>query len=301
MNERRALDASASALMLVLCLIWALQQIVLKATAHEITPLMQIALRSGLSALLIAIFMRRHGGLRLTPGAWRAGLLTGLLFSIEFLFVGAGLQLTSAAHMVVLLYTAPIFVALGLHRRLPSERLAPLQWGGIALAFGGIVLSFFGPGSGNVKPDPAMLAGDALGLLAGLAWAATTMMVRCSRLASVPASEALLYQLSTGFALLLPASFLLGQAEFEPGPAGWLSLAFQSVIVSFASYLLWFRLLGRYLASSLGVFSFLTPLFGVLLGAWWLDESLEPRFIAGSLLVLAGVLTVSLHRRPGTP
>ncbi|MEN3113389.1 DMT family transporter [Uliginosibacterium paludis] len=301
MNERRTLDAPASALMLVLCLIWALQQIVLKATAHEITPLLQIALRSGLSALLIACFMRRHGGLRLTPGVWRSGLLSGVLFAVEFLFVGAGLQLTSAAHMVVLLYTAPIFVALGLHRLIPAERLAPLQWGGIGLAFGGIVLSFFGPGPASAAPDATMLAGDVLGLLAGLAWAATTLMVRCSPLATVPASEALLYQLAAGFVLLLPASLLSGQAHFQPGPAGWLSLAFQSVIVSFASYLLWFRLLGRYLASSLGSFSFLTPLFGVLLGALWLGEALEPRFIAGSALVLAGVLTVSRHhRRPAS-
>lgn len=301
MNERRALDAPASALMLVLCLIWALQQILLKDSASEITPLLQIALRSGISALLIALFMRHRGALGFTPGAWRAGLITGLLFSVEFLFVGAGLQLTSAAHMVVLLYTAPIFVALGLHRLVPSERLAPLQWGGIALAFGGIVLSFFGPSQASARPDPAMLAGDALGLLAGLAWAATTLMVRCSQLARVPASEALLYQLATGFITLLPASLLLGQANFDPAIKGWLSLAFQSIVVSFASYLLWFRLLGRYLASSLGVFSFLTPLFGVLLGVVWLDEALEARFVAGSLLVLAGVLTASLHRRPATP
>lgn len=45
--------------------------------------------------------------------------------------------------MVVFLYTAPIFAALGLHWRLPAERLAPLQWLGIALAFCGIVIALF--------------------------------------------------------------------------------------------------------------------------------------------------------------
>ena len=73
--------------------------------------------------------------------------------------------------------------------------------------------------------------------------------------------------------------------------------------ISLASFLTWFWLLRRYLASQLGVFSFLTPLFGVLLGVWLLGESLEPRFVAGGSLVLAGIGLVSAGagrlRRPG--
>lgn len=65
------------------------------------------------------------------------------------------------------------------------------------------------------------------------------------------------------------------------------------MLVSFASFLLWFWLLRHYLASRLGVFSFLTPLIGVALGAWWLGERLEPNFIAGVLLVLLGIVGVS--------
>lgn len=67
------------------------------------------------------------------------------------------------------------------------------------------------------------------------------------------------------------------------------------MIVSFASFLTWCWLLRRYLASQLGVFSFLTSLFGGLLGVWLLGEPLEPQFIAGSGLVLAGIGVVSGH------
>ncbi|MDP3192287.1 MAG: EamA/RhaT family transporter, partial [Rhodoferax sp.] len=38
--------------MVVLCAIWGLQQVVLKATADDIAPIMQIGLRSGVAALL---------------------------------------------------------------------------------------------------------------------------------------------------------------------------------------------------------------------------------------------------------
>jgi drug/metabolite transporter (DMT)-like permease len=270
-----------------------LQQVVLKAAAADITPLMQIALRTGIAAVLVGLLMARRGErIRLSDGTWRPGLLVGFFFALEFLLVGEGLRFTTAAHMVVFLYTAPIFVALGLHWKLPAERLATLQWLGVALAFGGIVITFFGREQ-PAKELAAMLWGDFLALGAGIAWAATTVAVRLSSLAREPATKTLFYQLAISFVLLMLATIALGQTGFKPTPLAWGSLLFQSLVVSFASYLTWFWLLRHYLASRLGVFSFLTPLFGVAFGVWLLDEPLEPSFLIGAILVCAGIVLVS--------
>ena len=297
MDKRKALDGQATGLMLVLCLIWGLQQVCLKAAAADIAPLMQLALRSGISALLVALLMcrrvQRAGRLTLNDGTWRAGLLVGVLFALEFLLVGEGLRHTTASHMVVLLYTAPIFVALGLHWKFPAERLAAMQWLGIALAFGGIVTTFSGRGTSPGAGAIDSLWGDCLALLAGVAWAATTLVVRFSNLARVSAAQTLIYQLVTAFVLLMLAAIALDQTGFRPTPLALGSLLFQSLVVSFASYLSWFWLLRRYLASRLGVFSFLTPLFGMASGVWLLDEPIEPSFVAGTGLVLAGIALVS--------
>lgn len=295
MDHRQSLDGQAVGIMFVLCLVWGLQQVVLKAAAGDVAPIMQIALRSGVAAALVGLVMVYRGErLTLASGNWRPGMLVGVLFALEFLLLGEGLRLTSASHAVVLLYTAPIFVALGLHWRLPAERLGALQWMGIVLAFSGIVVTFVGRPSAAADHALAdMLLGDILALLGGIAWAATTVVVRCSRLSNAAATETLFYQLIAGFVLLLPAAALLGQTTIQPTALALGSLAFQSLIVSFASYLGWFWLLRRYLASRLGVFSFMTPLFGILFGVWLLDEPLEPSFVAGAALVLAGVLLVS--------
>lgn len=295
MDARKALDGQAMAIMTLLCLVWGLQQVVLKLAAPDVSPLLQIALRSGIAAVLVGLLMAWRGErIRLSDGLWRPGLLVGGLFALEFLLVGEGLRFTSASHMVVFLYTAPIFVALGLHWQLPAERLAPLQWLGVACAFGGIVITFFGRGPSSVGQElTRILWGDFLALLAGIAWAATTVAVRLSALAKIPATQTVLYQLVGGFVLLLLAAVALGQGSFNPTPMAWGSLLFQSVIVSFASYLAWFWLLRHYLASRLGVFSFMTPLFGVAFGVWLLDEPLEPSFLIGALLVCAGIVGVS--------
>jgi drug/metabolite transporter (DMT)-like permease len=290
-----AVDLRAVGVMTLLCLTWALQQISLKAIAGQVSPMLMVALRSLVALLLLAALMR-HRGEALTRKCWNPGAVVGGLFAMEYLLVAEALRLTQASHVIVFLYTAPIFAALGLQMRLPAERLSPTQWTGIVLAFGGITWAFLG-GPGGL-PDGATgraLLGDALALLAGIAWGATTVAIRCSTLASAPATETLMYQLLGAFVVLLPAAWLTGQWHFESSAAVWAHLGFQSLVVSFASFLTWCWLLRRYLASQLGVFSFITPVFGVILGVWLLGELLEPRFVVGGSLVVLGIGLVSGH------
>lgn len=293
---RKALDRKAVLCMLLVCSIWAIQQIVLKATADDFTPIFQLGLRSGGAAVLVVLLMVWRGErFNLRDGSLPAGLIVGVLFGLEFMLVGEGLRHTSAAHMVVFLYTAPVFAALGLHLRLPAERLAPLQWLGIALAFAGIASAFLGRSAASAA-SASMMWGDFLGLLGGLFWGMTTVVVRCSRLSSVPATQTLLYQLSVAFVLLTGVALATGQAHLNPIPAVWASLAFQIVVVSFGSFLVWFALLRHYLASRLGAFTFLTPLLGVVFGAWLLNEPIELPFVLGAVPVLLGIVLVSAHQ-----
>ena len=292
---RKPVDASAAGLMVFLCALWGLQQVVIKVAAPDIAPIMQVALRSGISAALVAAWARWRGQpLDLLGPALRPGLLAGVLFAAEFLFVAEGLRHTTASHMAVFLYTSPVFTALGLHLTIRAERLSRLQWAGVLTAFGGIAVAFGGGLlSGGVSPDT--LLGDLLGVAAGAAWGATTVVVRRSALSEAPPAQTLQYQLVIGFVLLLVLAAVTGQAgRIAFTPIAWGSVLFQGVVISFASYLAWFWLLRRYLASRIAVFSFMTPLFGVTFGVLLLGDPVTPSFGGGALLVLAGITVVSL-------
>ena len=292
-TTRKTADAFALQVMLVLCVVWGMQQVLIKWAAPDIAPVMQAAGRSGIAALIVGIAMCWQGGLRSISSTWRAGLFAGSLFALEFLFIAEGLKLTTAAHMSVFLYTAPIFTALGLHWKLPSERLRPLQWLGIFMAFIGTAAAFVG-GLSLSDMDSNMLLGDAMGVLAGMAWGATTVVVRSSRLSEAPVTLTLFYQLMVcvvGLLLIAVVSGQVGLVELTPIGVG--SVLFQGLVVSCASYLAWFWLLRRYLASNLAVFSFMTPLFGVTFGVLLLDEPLSLNFVIGAILVLLGITLVS--------
>ncbi|MGD7410305.1 DMT family transporter, partial [Ralstonia pseudosolanacearum] len=200
-----------------------------------------------------------------------------------------------ASRMAVVLYTAPIFTALGLHAFVPGEHLRPRQWLGIGVAFAGMVLAF---ADGMLHPaaGPSTSLGDALGVLAGVLWSATTLVVRASRLSEAPAAKTLLYQLAVSAVLLLAMAAGTGQAwTANLTPTALASLAYQSVLIAFASYLVWFWLLRRYLASRLSVFSFLTPMFGVAFGVLLLHDPVGLRFALAAALVLSGILLVNLR------
>jgi drug/metabolite transporter (DMT)-like permease len=291
---RKPLDGFAAAVMLGLCVCWGLQQVAIKAAAPSINPVLQVGLRSFFAAVLVTGLMIVRGeSLSLRDGTFRAGVLVGLLFGGEFLVVSLGLNFTTAGHMAVFLYTAPIFTALGLHWLVKGEHLKRRQWWGVGLAFLGIATAFSG---GLFQPGGThLLLGDALGILGGILWAATTLGIRASQLSEAPPTKTLLYQLSGAALLLLPVAWWRGYWKtVVPSPTLLANLLFQTVIVAFISYLLWFWLMRKYLASRLSVFSFLTPFFGIAFGVLLLDEPLDPRFVAGAVLVLAGITVVNL-------
>ena len=288
MERKTHLDASAMTIMVVLCVAWGLQQVAIKVAIAGISPVWQAGLRSIGAALLVWIWTS-YKGIRLfdNDGTLVPGLLTAALFTGEFTFIYWGLNYTSASRGVVFLYTAPFIVALGAHWFLPGEKLRPMQWLGLACAFAGILVAF---GESLGLPTRSQLLGDGMLFLGAVLWAGTTLVIKGSRLARVSPAKTLFYQLAVS-ALGLPCvSLALG----EPGvvaltPLTLAAVAYQTVLVAFASYLAWFWLLTHYPAGRLAAFSFLTPLFGVLAGALLLGEHVGPALIEALGLVVLGI------------
>ena len=296
-TTRKALDGLAISAMVGLCLCWGFQQVAIKFTAQYMSPVMQLALRSLIAALLVGVLMAwRREGFALRDGTLLPGLAAGALFAAEFLCISIGLVHTTASHMVVFLYTAPIFTVLGLHWLVAAERMRMLQWSGIVLAFAGIATAF-SDGFGNAGTSSNGLLGDALGILAGILWAATTILIRRSALSEAPATKTLLYQLAVSGVLLLAfACWLQPWSGVVVNGTVIASLFFQAVVIAFISFLIWFWMLRHYLASRLSVFSFLTPLFGVGFGMVLLNDPVNLRFAIGAALVLGGIVLVNFRK-----
>lgn len=294
-TDRRArLDARAIVLVVVCCALWGLNQVATKVALAEIPPLMQAALRSAGAALLVAAWARWRG-IRLfeADGTARAGLAMGLLFALEFGCIFIGLQHTAASRMVVFIYLAPFVVALGMPFVVHDERLQPAQLAGLAAAFAGVVWAF-AEGLQAPTAGSRQWLGDALGVAAAVIWGLTTLTLRGSRLASAAPEKTLLWQLAVSAVALAAASWAGGETlAAMPGPASLAPLAFQIVVVTFASYLVWFWLLRHYPATRLSAFTLLTPVFGLLAGVLLLGEPATAQLLVALAAVCAGIALVN--------
>ncbi len=224
-----------------------------------------------------------------------SGLLVGALFASEFVCIYLGLQYTAASRLTVFLYTAPFVVALLLPRLEPTERLSGLQWLGLALAFGGVIVAF--GESFDHAVDARQRFGDVLGLAGGVLWGLTTLAIRSGRLANASAEKTLFYQIGVTAAVVPLVSVLLGETRgFGYSGLAWGSIALQTAIGAFASYLAWMWLLRHYPATRISSFTFLTPLFALTFGVVLLGEPLTLQLMLAMVGVGIGLLLVNRRK-----
>jgi drug/metabolite transporter (DMT)-like permease len=289
------LDGTAMAVLTVLCLCWGLQQVAIKIAIPGVSPALQAGIRSAGSLLLLWAWSAWNG-VRLygRDGSFWPGLAAGLLFALEFLLIFSGMTFTTASRGVIFLYTSPFIVALGAHLFVPNERMRMIQAAGLLCAFAGVAVAF---ADGLRLPTSRELIGDAMILLAAVAWGATTVLIKASKLSSISPNKVLFYQLGVSAVALPVISVAMGESGVTAltGPV-LASLAYQIGIVAFASYLTWFWLIAHYPAGKLAAFSFLTPLFGLLAGGLLLGERISAAMVDAMLLVCFGIYLV--NRRP---
>lgn len=286
------LDGLAIGLLLACCMFWGLQQVLVKSIVNEVAPLFQASLRCIGASVLLLLWCRVRG-IRLLErdGTLWAGLLAGGLFAAEFACIYLGLRHTTASRLTVFLYTSPFWVAALLPLFVKSERLRPVQWAGLACAFVAVAFAMReGLGGGGAT-------GDLLGLAAGALWGLTTVAIRATGLTRISAEKLLLYQIATT-ALCLPwLSLAWGETwSLDWSGLAWGSMLAQTVVGAFASYLAWMWMLGRYPATKISVFVFLTPLFALLFGTLLLGEPVTPTLLVALALVALGIVLV--NRKP---
>jgi drug/metabolite transporter (DMT)-like permease len=289
MERKHAMDARATIIVLVLCLLWGGNQVAIRLSNAGTSPIFGSAVRSVAAGALVALWALARGR-RLVPRGRTSldGIVIGGMFGGEFCLLYLGLTFTTASHGVLFLFTAPFFVAAGAHWLLPGEPLTSRKVLGLLLAFAGVAATL---ADSLGAPTSAQVVGDLLVLAAGVLWAATSLYLKAVVRDRMTYTQMLFCQLGVS-AVLLGALSLLLEPRFIwlRTPGVLLGLFYQSVIVAFASYLVWFWLIQVYPVSLVSAYTFFTPICGVLMGGLLLGEALTGKLLLGAVLVAGGMV-----------
>jgi len=292
MESKDYLDLPAVVTLMTVTMLWGLNYPAIKFSNQGVSPVFASTLRSIIASMCGLIYcLRKEEKLFHTDVRLFHGVMVGLLFGAEFACIYIGLLYTDAARSVLFVYLSPFVVAIGAHFFLKGDRLNFLKILGLTLAFTGIFIVF----GGRPKTAKAtMVWGDILQIAAGVLWGATTLYIKKFMANRVEPIHTFLYQLFFSIPILLFVSIILEPKWFyKIDPIIAASLFYQSIIIAFITYLIWFKLIHRYSVSRLSSFTFFTPIFGVLFGILFLHEELTVSLMIGLPMVSMGIFLVN--------
>lgn len=299
MESKDYLNLKAILAILILTLLWGFNYSAIKFSNEGISPVFASAIRSLIASICGAIYCLRKGEkLFHTDIRLFHGIVVGLLFGLEFACIYFGMLYTDSARSVVFVYLSPFVVAVGAHFFLKGDRLTPLKTLGLMTAFVGILFVFYGKPK-TAKPN--MLIGDLLEITAGILWGATTLYIKRFMAGKVQPIHTFLYQLFFSIPILFGVSLILEPNWiYRIDPLILTSIFYQSVIVAFISYFIWFKLIHQYSVSRLSAFTFFTPIFGVLSGILFLGEEFTFSLMVGLPMVSVGIFVVNWREKTAT-
>ena len=284
------LNVKAVLLMTLLCLMWGLNAVAIKFSIAGIAPIFCAGLRSVIATGCLMVWMAWKG-LELFPGRLKDGMIIGFLFGAEFGLIYSAVIFTTTSSAWILLYTSPFFHALGAHFFLAGDSLTLRKSGGLILSFAGILILL----SKHLGlPSIQEFSGDLMAICASAIWAMTTIYVKRRLVAVFSPYHTLFYQTLFSIPILFLLSFFFQETPIQKIDGLILiSVAYQSFLVAFFSYLMWFYLIHNHPVSRISSFSFLTPVFATIAGIVLLSEPLSLRVIFSLIFVSLGIYIVN--------
>ena len=292
MERKPHMDMFGAVALIVFALNLSFNQVVIKVTADGFSPVFAAGMRSAGAVVVLLIWMRLRGvSLHIPRKAWFGGILSGLLFALEFTLLFIALDITTVSRASVIFYTMPVWLALMAHLLFPGEHLTSWKVAGLVMAMAGVALALLDRSGGQVS-----WTGDLLALASALCWAAIILCVRLTPLGEVGPAQQLIFQVAISAPIMLLIAPLFGPLIRDVAPIHFAGMAFQIIFVASFGFLSWFWLLSIYPSSSVASFSFLSPVFSVILGWLLLSEDVAPSVWGALVLVASGIYLI--NRKP---
>jgi drug/metabolite transporter (DMT)-like permease len=259
----------------------------------EVPPLTLVALRLLAAAAVFVPFAARIGRAVVArpPLLFHFCLIGALNPVLSGLFTALALQRASSGLVAVLQTLSPISTAGLAHILLREEAPGRQSLVGLAVALGGVVLLLLTASSGVGAGPASDVGGLLLGMGAPLAASLGSIYVR-QHLRGTPPLIAAGGQITAACLLALPVSVIARQQAVlaEISGRAWLAIVLSGAIGLSASFVLFVHMIGRRGPTAALLATYVMPVVAAVLGVLVLGETITPPMLAGSALVLVGVV-----------
>lgn len=279
-------------LLLILASLWGPSFLFIKIAVAEVPPITLAALRIGIAAVLLFVFLYARGG-RLSKSTtfWRHVTIAGFFaHALPFALINWGETYIASGLASILNGLTPLFTIVIAHFMLDDDKMNFRKVVGTIIGFGGLLLLIAPSLSMSMEATVLGILAVSIGAISyGLAMAYSRKFLTKAKPLHAPTA-----QLLVATVYLIPLSFIVdGGAElnlFVLSPAVLWSILALATFGTAVAFVIYYKIIEVASASYLSLVTYLMPVYGVLLGIIFLNESLSWHAYAGAGLIIFGVM-----------
>ncbi len=286
-------------------LVWGSTYLAIRFGVETIPPFLLGGTRFLAAGVVLAIVSRLRGAPAPRPREWRAATVSGV-----FMVAGGNGLVCWAAQYVpsglsaLLVAAVPLWLVAIARLGPDRETASALEVAGLVLGLGGVVLLVSSSGAEiGIRGASAnqVVAGALVVVAASISWAIGSMYNRRAALPRPPLYGTALTMAAGGMILLLIG---LAAGEFgrlslgDVSPRSWLSLLYLAVMGSIVAFSAYIWLLRKVRPAAVGTYAYVNPVVALFLGWWLANEAFTLPMLAGTVIIVAGVVLVQRGRAP---
>ncbi|MGA7290984.1 MAG: EamA family transporter [Terriglobales bacterium] len=282
----------------IIYFVWGSTFLAIRVGVHEVPPLVLASMRFVVAGAVLSLWMKLKGIPSPSHREWiGASVLAVLIFVVDYGLLFWAEQRVPSGIAAVMMATIPAFMALSEILILGTQRLTLRLAVALLVGIGGVlVLVSRSVGFGEA---PINRAGAIALVIAAVSWSIASAL---SRKLPLPASKAMSSgaQMLAGGILLAVTAEILGEFRgfriLEVSSRAWFALAYLIVAGSIVGFTAYVWLIHHESPTKVGTYAYVNPVVAVIVGYFLGGETIGPRTLVGTLLVLASVIVITTTR-----
>lgn len=279
----------------IIYFVWGSTFLAIRVGVREFPPFLMAALRFLIAGAILYLWAVARGEQSPTRRQWMdISLLAILFFVLDYGLLFWAEQRVPSGIAAVMMATIPVFIALSEIAILRSQRLTFRLALALLVGIGGVAI--LTTGSLSLGGTPMNRAGAIALIVAAMSWGLGTALTRKLSLPSSKVMSSGSQMLSGGVLLALTSAALGERRDFHPSNisrGAWLALLYLIVAGSIVAFTAYLWLIHNESPTKVGTYAYVNPVVAVLLGYFVAGETLGARTVAGTLLVLMSVVTIT--------
>jgi len=282
----------------IIYFLWGSTFFAIRVGVREVPPLILASMRFFVAGVVLYAWMRLKGTPSPTRREWiSASLLAVCIFVVDYGLLFWAEKRVPSGIAAVMLATIPVFMALSEIIILRTQRLTVRL--ALALLVGVAGVSVLVSHSLNLGETPIDPRGAIALTIAAMSWSVASALTRKLSLPESKVMSSGAQMLAGGILLALAAAAFGEFRGFQiqsVSRGAWFALVYLIVAGSIVGFTAYVWLIHHESPTKVGTYAYVNPVVAVIIGYFLGGETVGPRTLLGTLLVLVSVIVITTTR-----